>query len=169
MGIALNPTSPFPNIHRLESVARPGKKNFYLFNICVPIPFAYFLPKIVSFWPYVLRKTCQSFSHSFVWALYYFLLEYYFTFRSFILCVALFMYLFIYFCSTGAWTQGLHLEPLFQPFSVLDIFEIGSHGLFVWGWLWTAVLLIFASWVARITGMSHWCLAYLFFFYCCAG
>jgi hypothetical protein len=24
------------------------------------------------------------------------------------------------------------------------------------GWLWTAFFLISASWVARITGMSHW-------------
>jgi hypothetical protein len=27
------------------------------------------------------------------------------------------------------------------------------------GWLWTSILLISASWVARITGVSHWCLA----------
>jgi hypothetical protein len=25
------------------------------------------------------------------------------------------------------------------------------------GWLWTVILLISASWVARITGVSHWC------------
>jgi hypothetical protein len=24
------------------------------------------------------------------------------------------------------------------------------------GWLWTSILLISASWVARITGVSHW-------------
>jgi hypothetical protein len=28
------------------------------------------------------------------------------------------------------------------------------------GWLWTVILLISASWVAQITDMSHWCLAY---------
>jgi hypothetical protein len=27
------------------------------------------------------------------------------------------------------------------------------------GWLWTTILLVSASWVARITGMSQWCLA----------
>jgi hypothetical protein len=27
-----------------------------------------------------------------------------------------FIYLFIYFCGTGVWTQGLHLEPLHQTF-----------------------------------------------------
>jgi hypothetical protein len=25
------------------------------------------------------------------------------------------------------------------------------------GWLWTSILLISATWVIRITGMSHWC------------
>jgi hypothetical protein len=25
------------------------------------------------------------------------------------------------------------------------------------GWLWTVILLLSASWVARITGVSHWC------------
>jgi hypothetical protein len=28
------------------------------------------------------------------------------------------------------------------------------------GWLWTVILLISASWVVRITGMSHWRLAH---------
>jgi hypothetical protein len=27
------------------------------------------------------------------------------------------------------------------------------------GWLWSTILLISASWVARIIGVSHWCLA----------
>jgi hypothetical protein len=31
------------------------------------------------------------------------------------------------------------------------------------GWLQTAILLMFASWVARITGMSHQCLVGIFF------
>jgi hypothetical protein len=31
-------------------------------------------------------------------------------------------------------------------------------------WLWTAILLNCASWVARITGVSHWCLSYFVFF-----
>jgi hypothetical protein len=33
--------------------------------------------------------------------------------------------------------------------------EIGSWELFTQGWLWTAILLISASPVARITGVSH--------------
>jgi hypothetical protein len=31
------------------------------------------------------------------------------------------------------------------------------------GWLGTLILLISASWVARITGVSHWCLTWLCF------
>jgi hypothetical protein len=48
---------------------------------------------------------------------------------------------------TGAWTQGLHLEPLHQPFFVMGFFEIGSRKLFPWAGL---ILLISAFWVARI-------------------
>jgi hypothetical protein len=46
---------------------------------------------------------------------------------------------------------------------VLGIFEIGSHELFAWGWLRTTILLISASWVARITGVSHQHLARICF------
>jgi hypothetical protein len=34
-------------------------------------------------------------------------------------------------------------------------FKIGSHGTICLGWLQTAILLISASWVVRITGLSH--------------
>jgi hypothetical protein len=37
----------------------------------------------------------------------------------------------------------------------MGFFEIGSHELFAQDWLQTVILLISASWVARITGMSH--------------
>jgi hypothetical protein len=58
--------------------------------------------------------------------------------------------MFIYlFCSTGAWTQGLHLEPLHQLFFLWRVFQDICPG-----WLWTLILLIFASWVARIAGVS---------------
>jgi hypothetical protein len=26
---------------------------------------------------------------------------------------------FVFFCHIGAWTQGLHIEPLYQPFFVI--------------------------------------------------
>jgi hypothetical protein len=43
--------------------------------------------------------------------------------------------------------------------SVLWVFS--KYGLrnYCPGWLWTMIFLISAFWVARITGMSHWCLA----------
>jgi hypothetical protein len=46
----------------------------------------------------------------------------------------------------------------------LDIFKIGSCELFAWTgfepWSsWSLILLISAPWVARITGVSHWCLS----------
>jgi hypothetical protein len=36
----------------------------------------------------------------------------------------------LFFCGTGAWTQGLHLEPRHQPFFVMEFFKIGSRELF---------------------------------------
>jgi hypothetical protein len=36
-----------------------------------------------------------------------------------------------FLCGTGAWTQGLHLEPLYQPYFCEEFFEIG-HELFAW-------------------------------------
>jgi hypothetical protein len=85
--------------------------------------------------------------------LYHFMLEFWY----------IYIYFFI-FCSTGIWTQGLHLEPPHQPFFVMGFFEIGSCELFAWGWLWTVILLISASWVAGITGVSHRHLAELWSF-----
>jgi hypothetical protein len=64
------------------------------------------------------------------------------------------------FWGTGAWTQGLHLESLHQPFYVMGFFfffwDKVSQTIFL-GWLWTGILLISASWVGRITGVSHQC------------
>jgi hypothetical protein len=62
---------------------------------------------------------------------------------------------FFFFFSTGAWTQGLHLEPLYQSFFCVcerGFFKIGSLKP---GWLRTVILLVSTSWVARITGMRH--------------
>jgi hypothetical protein len=64
-----------------------------------------------------------------------------------------------FFCSTGAWTQGLHLEPLHQPIFCEGFLEIGSWGTICLGWLQTTILLISASWIVRIASMSHWHLA----------
>jgi hypothetical protein len=52
------------------------------------------------------------------------------------------------------WIQGLHL------FCVCDrLFQDRVSGTICPGWLRTAILLIFASWVARIISVSHWHLA----------
>jgi hypothetical protein len=48
---------------------------------------------------------------------------------------------------------ALPLLPLCQPFFVMVIFKVGSRNLFALGWLQTEILLISASWVARITGV----------------
>jgi hypothetical protein len=47
---------------------------------------------------------------------------------------------------------------------VIFFFRIESCELFAWGWLQTVMLVISASWVARISRMSHWHLALLFIF-----
>jgi hypothetical protein len=73
-------------------------------------------------------------------------------------CVCMIMFVFVYmlwpssffFCGTRAWTQGLHLEPLYQPYFCEGFFEIGSCGTICPDWLWTSILLISASWVARL-------------------
>jgi hypothetical protein len=49
------------------------------------------------------------------------------------------------------------IEPLCQPFFVLDIFDTGSHKLFAMGWPPSEILLMSASWIARIIDVSHWC------------
>jgi hypothetical protein len=46
----------------------------------------------------------------------------------------------------------------------MGFFEIGSHEVFTQGCLRTLILLIAASWIAKITGMSHWCLTIIWFF-----
>jgi hypothetical protein len=71
------------------------------------------------------------------------------------------LFQFFFFFDTGVWTQGLNFEPLHWSFLVVGFFR-DKVWWTVWpGWLQTAILLITASWVARITGVSHWCLAVL--------
>jgi hypothetical protein len=43
------------------------------------------------------------------------------------------------------------------------VFRDRVSGTICLGWLWTAVLLFSASWVARITGVRHQCLSLYFF------
>jgi hypothetical protein len=74
------------------------------------------------------------------------------------------IHLFIYFDNTGVWTQGLHLELLHQPYFFFNgCFWDRVSQTICPGWLWIAILLISASWVAGITDVSHWCPAGLWF------
>jgi hypothetical protein len=57
-----------------------------------------------------------------------------------------------------------HLSHSTSPVFVLGIFERVSWTI-CWGCLWNTIFLILASQVARITGMSHWHLAYIVFIY----
>jgi hypothetical protein len=54
----------------------------------------------------------------------------------------------------------LQFELLHQPFFVMGFFKIGFPQTSCPGCLQTAILLIFASRVARIIVMSHQCLAW---------
>jgi hypothetical protein len=62
---------------------------------------------------------------------------------------------FFFFCGTGVWTQDLHLEPLHQPYFHEVLFWDRVSQTICQGWHQTEILLISASWVTRITGMSH--------------
>jgi hypothetical protein len=71
--------------------------------------------------------------------------------------------------SPHAWIQGLHLELVHNPYfcvcvCVNGFIEIWSHELFAWAGFEPTILLISASWVARITGVSHQHLAPFCFF-----
>jgi hypothetical protein len=71
-----------------------------------------------------------------------------------VFCLFVFSFLF-FFLALRLERRAYTLRHSTSPIFVMGIFEIGSHELFAQGWLWTAILLISASWVARITGVSH--------------
>jgi hypothetical protein len=64
------------------------------------------------------------------------------------------IFFFFFFFGTGVWTQGLHSEPLHQPFFVIGFFPDRVLRTICLSWPRTVIHLIFASWVARITGVS---------------
>jgi hypothetical protein len=72
-------------------------------------------------------------------------------------------FLIFVFYGTEFWTQGLHLEPLCQPF-VVTCFRDRFSQMICPGCLRTMILLIYASCVARITGVSHQPLVVLLFY-----
>jgi hypothetical protein len=63
---------------------------------------------------------------------------------------AILFFFFFFTCGTGVWTQQLHLEPLEQTFFVMGIFQDRVSWSTWPDWLWSAVLLISASWVVRV-------------------
>jgi hypothetical protein len=70
-------------------------------------------------------------------------------------------YIISSFCGTGVGTQGLHLVPLHQPAPFwVKYFRERVLPFVCLGWLRTGILQISASWVDRITGVSHLCLAW---------
>jgi hypothetical protein len=71
------------------------------------------------------------------------------------LSAQIFCWFFSFFGGTGDWTQGLHLELLHQPYFYESFFEIRSCRTICPVWRQTSILLISASWVARIIGVSH--------------
>jgi hypothetical protein len=66
------------------------------------------------------------------------------------LCIFFLIYFLQYWSLNSGPTSWVILLARFCD----EFFEIGSHELFPWGWLWATILLISASWVARITGTS---------------
>jgi hypothetical protein len=72
---------------------------------------------------------------------------------------------FFFFGSSGAWTQGLHFEPLHLTYFCERFFEIRSHVTICPSWLRTTILLISVSRVARITGLKHQHLAPCSFYF----
>jgi hypothetical protein len=58
-----------------------------------------------------------------------------------------------FFCGTRAWTQGLHLEPLHQPFFCDGCFKTGFCELFPW-----AGFKLWSSWSLspELLGLQVW-------------
>jgi hypothetical protein len=67
----------------------------------------------------------------------------------------LFVYLFIYLAVLGLKLRAFTLSHFASP-SCDGCFWNRVSQTICQGWLQTAILLISASWIARITGMSHW-------------
>jgi hypothetical protein len=64
------------------------------------------------------------------------------------------LFLFFFLVVLGL-ELDLHLESLHWPFFGRDFLRQVLRTICP-GWFWTSVLLISASWVARIPGVSHW-------------
>jgi hypothetical protein len=73
------------------------------------------------------------------------------------------VFIFLVFGGIGVWIQGLmparqvfyHLSHSTSPFFVMGSFQDRVSQTTFLDWLWTTILLISASWVTTITGVSH--------------
>jgi hypothetical protein len=63
---------------------------------------------------------------------------------------------FFFFAVPGLELRAYILSQSTSPFLWWIFWDRVSRTIFP-GWLWTTVLLISASWVAKIIGVSHWC------------
>jgi hypothetical protein len=67
--------------------------------------------------------------------------------------------IFYWILGVGHWgliSGALLLEPLHQSSFCVGYYQGRVSQSICQGWLWTSILLASASWVARITGVSHW-------------
>jgi hypothetical protein len=81
-------------------------------------------------------------------------------------------HLFFFFCGMEFELTALHLLGRHSTtwVTLTALFCVGCvQDRVLWticlGWLWTVTLLISTSWVARFTGVSHWCPVVFFFFF----
>jgi hypothetical protein len=70
-------------------------------------------------------------------------------------CIWPYFFFFFFSWGTGVWIQCLHLEPITSPF-LWRVFQDWVLQTICPGWLLITILLISASWVARITGVRPW-------------
>jgi hypothetical protein len=66
-----------------------------------------------------------------------------------------FFFSVVFFAVLGFELRAYTLSHSTSPFLWWDYFKIGCPELFAQDWLWTSILLISASWVARHIGVSH--------------
>jgi hypothetical protein len=133
----------------LEPLCQPGVTSFL--NICVGRHvwiIVASVPPSLPFW-FELRASCFQSGCSTTWAS----------------PPVWNVFIYLFFGGTGVWASCLlgkhsyHLSHSTGPFLCWVFRDRVSRTIYP-GWLQTMILLIAASWVARIMGVSHWCPAW---------